>query len=67
MSSKYVNILDDLLTRFYVDTEVDERTRRIVKGVINAEINRLDLKSPYGIKKEIKEIIEREAKAALKT
>lgn len=62
MTSKYDKILNDIITRFSVDTEIDEQTRRIVKEVINAEVNKLSLKRPHKIKEEIKEIIEREAK-----
>lgn len=63
MTSKYDKILSDLLTRFSVDSDVDEQIRRIVKEVINAEVNKLSLRRPHKIKEEIKAIIEREAKA----
>ena len=62
MSSKYDKVLNDLLARFSTNNEVDECTRRIVKDVINAEMNKLSLKTPHKILVEIKEIIEREAK-----
>ncbi|MFD2586063.1 hypothetical protein ACFSQJ_03930 [Croceitalea marina] len=62
MSSKYDEILTNLLTRFSTDSEVEESTRRIVRDVINAEMNKLSLKTPHKILVEIKQIIEREAK-----
>ena len=63
MTSKYDKILNDLLIRFNSDSEVDEKTRRVVKEVIDAEMNKLSLKRPHKIIEEIKEIIEREAKS----
>lgn len=62
MSSKYDKVLTELLTRFSTNSDVDESTRRIVREVINAEINKLSLKRPHKIIEEIKDIIEREAK-----
>lgn len=62
MSTKYDKVLSDLLTRFYVNSDVDETTRRIVENVISAEMSKMNLKSPHKILVEIREIIEREAK-----
>ena len=64
MSNKYSKVLTDLMTRFSTNNEVDEATRRIVREVVNAEINKISLKRPHKIIEEIKEIIEREAKQA---
>lgn len=64
MSSKYDKVLTDLLTRFSTNSDVDQSTRRIVREVINAEINKTNLKNPVNILNEIKGIIEREAKQA---
>lgn len=63
MTSKYDKVLNDLITRFSTDSSVDDKTKRIVRDVINAEVNKLSLKRPHKIKEEIKEIIEREAKS----
>lgn len=65
MSSKYDLVLNQLLTRFATDKEVDEPTRRIVREVINAEMNKLSLKRPHKILVEIKDIIGKEAKQIL--
>jgi len=62
MSNKYDKILNDLITRFTTDKEIDESTRRIVKDVINAELTKINLKTPHNILNEIKSIIESEAK-----
>ena len=65
MSNKYDKVLIDLLNRFSTDSDVDESTRKIIREVINAEINKIDLKRPHKIIEEIKEIIDREAKKCL--
>jgi len=65
MSNKYDKVLTDLLNRFSTDSDVDESTRKIVREVINAEINKIALKRPHKIIEEIKEIIDREAKKCL--
>ena len=65
MSNKYDKVLIDLLNRFSTDSDVDESTRKIIREVINAEINKIDLKKPHKIIEEIKEIIDREAKKCL--
>ena len=64
MTNKYDKILNDLMTRFSTNQEVDESIRRIVRQVINAEINKLSLKRPHKIIDEIKDIIDQEAKEA---
>jgi hypothetical protein len=62
MSTKYDSVLSDLLTRFYVNSDVDETTRRIVKDVVSAEMSKMNLKTPHKILVEIREIIDKEAK-----
>lgn len=62
MRNKYDKILNDLITRFTTDKDIDESTRRIVKDVINAELTKINLKTPHNILNEIKSIIESEAK-----
>lgn len=66
MSNKYDKVLTDLLSRFNSDDKVDDHTRNIVRQVMNAEINKLDMQRPHKIKEEIKEIIEREAQQLMK-
>lgn len=58
---KYDKILTQLLTKFYNNTKVEENVRRIVKDVVNAEMSKLDKGSAYGIKQEIRRIIDKEA------
>jgi len=60
MASKYDKVLSDLLAKFYTDSKVDEEVRRIVKEVINAEINKLDSQRPRVID-DIISAIEEEA------
>ena len=56
--AKYDKILTDLLRKFYTDNNIDEDSRKIVEQVINAEMNKLDLGNPYGIRDEICKIIQ---------
>lgn len=65
MTNKYDKILTDILTRFSTDKDVDESIRRILRQVINAEVNKLSLKKPHKILEEIKDIIENEAKQVI--
>ena len=62
MSNKYTQIYTELMSRFSADEDVEESTRRIVRQVVIAELNKLSLKRPHKIKEEIKEIIAKEAK-----
>jgi len=65
MSSKYDTILNQLKTKFYTDDSVDEDVRRIVHGVLNIEMEHLSQQQPH-VMKDIKELIEKEAKEKLK-
>jgi hypothetical protein len=60
---KYNKILTQLLTKFYTNVKVDEEVRTIVKEIVNAEMTKLDKGRAWGIKQEIRSIIEREAEA----
>lgn len=63
---KYDNMLSQILTKFYADSEVQENIRRIVKDVMNAEFSKLDKGTAYGIKHEIRRIIDKEAEVVSK-
>jgi hypothetical protein len=63
---KYNKILTQLLTKFYTNVKVDEEVRTIVKEIVNAEMTKLDKGRAWGIKQEIRSIIEREAEAKSK-
>ncbi len=63
---KYDKILSQLLTKFYTDSTVEEEVRRIVKEIMNAEISKLEKGKAWGIKQEIRAIIEREAEIIAK-
>ena len=58
---KYDKTLTQLLSKFYTNSKVEENVRRIVKEVMNAEMSKLDRGSAYGIKQEIRRIIDKEA------
>jgi len=60
---KYDKILTKMLTKFYTNQKIVPEVRNIVKDIIAAEINKLDKGSPYGIKQEIRSIIEKEAES----
>ena len=66
MASKYDKVLSNLLAKFYTNVMVEEEVRRIVAEVINAEMNKLDYKNPYGIIDEIISTIEDEAEQIAK-
>jgi len=63
---KYDKTLTQLLTRFYTNSKVDEEVRRMVKDIINSEMSKLDNGKAWGIKQEIRSIIDREAQLKTK-
>jgi len=63
---KYDKILSQLLTKFYTDGTTEEPIRRIVQSVMNAELSKLDKGKAWGIKQEIRTIIEKEAETKVK-
>lgn len=63
---KYDKILEQLLVKFYTDDKIDQGTRRIVKEIVNSEMSKLDKGKAWGIKQEIRNIIEKEAESKLK-
>ena len=63
--SKYDKVLTELLTKFYTDSGVDEKVRKIIREVINIEMENLSLDRPH-VLREIEGIIDSEAKEQLK-
>lgn len=63
---KYDKILSQLLTKFYTNSKVEEEVRNIIKEVMNAEMSKLEKGKAWGIKQEIRSIIEKEAESIAK-